>query len=157
MKKLILFLTVTCTIFSCDKPEYGTTDLEILSKKLFDTFRDNDMQKSAFLLPDKGTYRKIEADNNHEYADINKAYDAFISNAENNFNTLKSKTDNWEKCKYERSITSDSKMGKLAVSAVVVKFDNDGIPAKFEFTAIKFNNRWFYYGDAKWVEKAPVN
>lgn len=54
------------------------------------------MQKSAFLLPDKGTYRKIEADNNHEYADINKAYDTFISNAENNFNTLKSKTDNWE-------------------------------------------------------------
>lgn len=156
MKNYILFLTVVCTIFSCDKPEYGTADVETLSKKLFDTFRDNDMEKSALLLPDKGTYRKIEVENNHEYEDITKAYDAFLNTAENNFTTVKSKSDNWQNCKYERSITTDSKLGKLAVSTVVVKFDNNGVPAKFEFTAIKFNNRWYYYGDAKWVEKASV-
>ena len=92
----------------------------------------------------------------HEYDDITKAYEAFLNTAENNFTTVKSKTNNWQKCKYERSITSDSKMGKLAVSTVVVKFDNNGVPSKFEFTAIKFNNRWYYYGDAKWVEKAEV-
>lgn len=31
--------------------------------------------------------------------------------------------------------------------------DADGSPRKVEFTAVKFNNRWYYYGDMTWIDK----
>lgn len=153
MKQTIILFTTVCLLISCKQTERGATDTETLSKKLFDTFRDNDIQKSSMLLPDKGTFRKIEEEKGRVYDDVDLAYQAFIQTAEANFNTVKLALPSWENTVYTRSSKIDAKSGKLPTSKVSAKFEADGEACKFEFTAVKFNNRWFYYGDASWVAK----
>lgn len=153
MKQILILFTTVCLLFSCKQTERGAADTETLSKKLFDTLRDNDIQKSSMLLPDKGTFRKIEEEKGMVYEDIDLAYQAFSQTAEANFHTVQLAMPTWENTEYARSTKIDAKFGKLPTSKVSAKFDAEGEAYKFEFTAVKFNNRWFYYGDATWVAK----
>lgn len=156
MKQTLILFTTFCLLISCKQTDRGAADTETLSKKLFDTLRDNDIQKSSMLLPDKGTFRKIEEEKGMVYDDIELAYQAFSQTAEANFHTVQLALPSWENTVYARSTKIDAKFGKLPTSKVSAKFDADGEAYKFEFTAVKFNNRWFYYGDATWVAKTKA-
>ncbi len=152
-KPLSLILIVFTLLVSCNEPERGTPDVETLSKKLFDLLRDNNMEKSALLLPDRGTFRKTEAEKGNNHEDINAVYEKFETTAETNFNTVFSMITTWPNCKYNRATTTESKQGKLTTERVVVKFTEGNNAHKFEYTAVRFNNRWYYYGDVIWIAK----
>ena len=63
------------------------------------------------------------------------------------------KGSNWSSATFTRGNYTESKLGKLPKARVTTKFDADGSPRKVEFTAVKFNNRWYYYGDMTWIDK----
>jgi len=153
LKPLSLLLIVFTLLVSCNQPERGALDVETLSKKMFDLLRDNNMEKSALLLPDKGTFRKTEAEKGNNDADVNLAYENFQAAAETNFNTAVSMINTWNNCKYNRATSTESKLEKLTIARVSVKFTENTNVHKFEYTAAKFNNRWYYYGDVIWVAR----
>lgn len=154
MSKSLFALVLVCTLFiSCKSTDRGALDVETLSKKLFDTVRDNDIEKSAFLLPDKGTFRKILVEQGQEPENYNEVYSDFSDLAATNFNQLQSQLNTWENTKFIKEAAVEAKVGKLPTTRVSVKFTDGTQPCKFEFTAVKFNNRWYYFGDIIWITK----
>ena len=145
----ILFLAIV----SCNEPEHGALDPETMSKKLFDAIKNDAADKTALLLPDKGTYRKIEEENGHQYTDLNAAYEQFENNANANLTAVRGRVSDWSTATFSRAHYTESKLGKVPTARVTTKFDADGQPRKVEFTAAKFNNRWYYYGDVVWIDK----
>ncbi|MFI5172140.1 MAG: hypothetical protein ACHQFW_07090 [Chitinophagales bacterium] len=153
MKQVLLLILAFSLLTACNKIERGTPDTDTSARKLFDTLRDNDFHKSTYLMPDKGTFRKIEEQLGVTIADLNLAHEAFTKSAETQFNSIRSMVPAWDKCKYLHSTKEDAASGKPAMSTVTVKFEGDGGPYKFQFTCVKFNNRWYYMGDATWIPK----
>ena len=153
MKQVFALIVAFSLLSACKSPERGAPEIETLSKKLFDTFRSNDMEKMAILLPDKGTFRKIEAEKNKSYDNIDAVYDQFLSDANSTNKQIHDAVTTWDKTKYLRSTNELMKEGKLTFAKVSTKFDNNNEPYKIEFTAAKFNNRWYYYGDAQLMVK----
>lgn len=153
MKQTLLIICFISMAISCNSIERGAADNETLSRKLFDTMRDNDFDKSVYLLPDKGTFRKIEEHNGKTHEDVNIAYEAFLAEAEKKFNESRSMLQQWEGCKYVNTSTLSTKYGNLPAETVTTKFNGAGEPYKITFTAVKFNNRWYSMGDVSWVAK----
>lgn len=153
IKSAPILLFVCTLLFSCNQPERGTLDVETLSKKLFDIVRDNDIEKSALILPDKGTFRKIEMEKGNKLENLNAAYTNFELTSLANLSNVISMITTWPDCKYQKSTVTESKTGKLSTAKVSAKFADADNVYRYEFTAIKFNNRWYYYGDIIWVAK----
>lgn len=153
MYKFSFFTLLFILLAGCAGPERGALDPEALAKKLFDAVRSDAVDKSNLLLPDKGTYRKIETENGREPVDLNKEYESFTGNALAAFAETVGKTDAWKESSFTRANYTESKLGKLPVARVTTKFLIGSVPSKFEFTAVKFNNRWYYYGDVVWIDK----
>ena len=153
MKQLLLILSFIFICTSCDKVERGAGENETLSRKLFDTLRDNDFDKSALLMPDKVTFRKIQEHNGVKVEDVNKSYDAFLVESENKFNNTYSMFNKWESCKYLHTTSEQGKYGNLPSETVTTKFSGDGGPYKITVTSVKFNNRWYSMGDITWIAK----
>ncbi len=153
MRTLFGMMVFVLLITGCDSPERGALDPDTIAKKLFDAVRTDSEEKSQLLLPDKGTFRKIEAENGKEPADLNAAYESFSADAEKAFADIRTHSAAWDKATFTRSNYTESKLGKSPVARITTKFLLDGSPSKFECTAVKFNNRWYYYGDIVWVAK----
>lgn len=153
MKQAISIFSIVLLLVSCQQPEHGAPDHETLARKLFDTMRDNDFGKSQLLLPDKGTYRKIEEQNGHPVNDLTGDYEQFTDSAEMHFNTVREQLMASGTLKYIRSNIEMAPQSNLPAQTVVAKIESDKGPIKFSFTATKFNNRWYYGGDVHWVEK----
>ncbi len=153
MRNFLILCVLTLSLAGCKSTERGALDPDTLAKKLFDAVRSEAVDKSALLLPDKGTYRKIEAENGREPADLNAAYEAFTGNAQAAFSAAFNATAKWDEATFTRANYTESKLEKLPIARVTTKFLIAQEPHKFEFTAVKFNNRWYYYGDILWVDK----
>lgn len=153
MRPILLLFFFFNLFTACNKIERGTPDSETSSRKLYDTVRDNDFEKSTYLMPDKGTFRKIEEQKEQTKIDVNAAYKDFTSLAEQKFKATRSMITNWDKCKYLHSSVIESKWGKLPAVIVTAKFEAEGNPYKFQYTSVKFNNRWYYMGDITWIAK----
>ena len=138
---------------SCTKTERGAIDPDTIAKKMFDAVRNNAEAKSEELLPDKGTFRKIAAEQGREPANLEKAYEQFLSSAAAAFETAHSKTATWDGATFTRANYTESKLDKLPVARITTKFLVNNVPQKFECSAVKFNNRWYYYGDILWIDK----
>ncbi len=153
MKQIFLFLSFISIATACNTVDRGAAENETLSRKLFDTLRDNDFDKSVLLMPDKGTFRKIQEHNGNKIEDVNKVYDEALQEAENRFNDTRSMFGKWETCKYLHATTEGGKYGNLPSETVTTKFSGDGGPYKITCTSVKFNNRWYSMGDVNWVVK----
>ena len=154
MRLILLLFFLFNVLTACNKIERGTPDTEISSRKLYDTVRDDDFEKSTYLMPDKGTFRKMEEQKKQTPVDINAAYNDFSGMAEQKFNATRSMIGMWDKCKYLHSSVEETKFGKLPAAVVTVKFEAENKPYKFQYTSVKFNNRWYYMGDITWVAKS---
>lgn len=153
MRLRLIFPILLLAIVSCNEPERGTLDPETMSKKLFDAMKSNSPEKIALLLPDKGTFRKIEEENGHILVNLEAGYNGFEKQSSAHLDTVRNKVSNWSSATFTRGNYTESKLGKLPKARVTTKFDADGSPRKVEFTAVKFNNRWYYYGDMTWIDK----
>lgn len=154
MKPILILLFFFNLFTACNKIERGTLDSETSSRKLYDTVRDNAFEKSTYLMPDKGTFRKIEEQKEQKSVDVNAAYKGFSEMAEQKFNATRSLLAVWDKSKFLHSTVVESKYGNLPAALVTVKFEAEGDPYKFQYTSVKFNNRWYYMGDITWVAKS---
>lgn len=137
---------------ACDKPEIGAIDNETISRKLFDTMRDNDPGKALDLLPDKGTYRKIMKEWKGEEVP-ESAYDSLIMRSESDFILIRKMLPDWSNTKYSNTHTQLMKEGILQVAKTTTKFELNGEFYKYRFTTCKFNGRWFSLGDIVWTSK----
>jgi len=138
---------------SCRHVEHGTVDPDSMAKKLFDAVRNEDPDRTLSLLPDKGTYRKIAEANDMAPEDVTKAYEQFIQQATQNLHNTTVKAEDWSQSSFTRANYTESKLGKLPVATVTTKFLLNKEPNKLQFTAVKFNNRWYYNGDVTFVDK----
>jgi hypothetical protein len=153
MKQLFLILSFISICTACNTVERGAAENDTLSRKLFDTLRDNDFDKYVILIPDKGTFRKIQEHNGQEMEDVNKVYEEALQTAENRFNDTRSMFGKWETCKFLHNTVEPSKYGNLPSEVITIKFNGDGGPYKVTVTSVKFNNRWYCMGDLNWVVK----
>ena len=153
MKQVITVPCICLLLVSCTGQDRGAIDPDTLAKKMFDAVRNNAEPKSELLLPDKGTYRKIETEMGREPADLDQAYSQFLEYAAAAFADANAKSATWEQATYTRSNFTESKLEKLPVERITIKFMANNEPLKMECSAIKFNNRWYYYGDIVWLDK----
>lgn len=137
---------------ACDQPEPGAMDNDSLSRKLFDVIRQNNFEKSVILMPDKGTYRKIIEESRGEQI-TEDAFDSLLAAANVNFENVRSKTNNWEDLKFQNAQSELIKQGHLQFANTVVKAAHGQEYYKFNFTSCKFNSKWFYMGDLKWIDR----
>ncbi|MEZ5015086.1 MAG: hypothetical protein R2794_12420 [Chitinophagales bacterium] len=153
--RIILFvLLISAAGPGCKKEERGAPDCETISRKLFDTMRNNDFEKSELLMPDKGTFRKVSELKGVMLEDVEQAYDAYTQNALSTFDAAHSFLQDWTNTKYLRSTIETAKVDELTTAAITCKFDAAGKPCKFVCHATKYNSRWYYDGDIVWVAKA---
>lgn len=155
--KGLLILLLTCTCFSsCQKAERGTLESEILSKKLFDSVRQNDFDKSTVLMPDGATYRKIcKMIGTDTSMPAKIAYDTLVNRSRVHFNTLRTMVADWDDAKYLNSNLTQIKGQNLNLFNVVTKIQSgSNSPCKYGFTASKYNNRWYYLGDIYWIQRS---
>ncbi len=115
--------------------------------------RSNTFESASALWPDKGTYRKIEEQNGKTIDDLSAGYNAFLSDAKTQFDSVILSIKSWEGNKYLHTTVETVKIGNVPTAKVTVKFDSAGEPNKFSFTSIKFNNRWYILGDLVWIAK----
>lgn len=153
MKQLLTVPCVCLLLVSCTSQERGAIDPDTLAKKMFDAVRNNAEPKAELLLPDKGTFRKIETDMGREPSDLDQAYSQFLSNANAAFTVANAKSSAWSEATFTRSNYTESKLEKLPVARITIKFMANNEPLKMECSAIKFNNRWYYSGDIVWIDK----
>lgn len=152
MKQISFFIIMILLLGSCEKPEIGAIDNETISRKLFDTMRDNNPDKALSLLPDKGTYRKIMKE--WKNMDVpEEAYDSLVMQTEMNFILTRKMLADWSETKYANTHTQITKEGILQVATTTTKFDVKGAYYKYTFTTCKFNGRWFSLGDMVWIPK----
>ncbi len=154
MKPAFFAILICLLSFSCKKTETdnGAIDTETIARKLFDTLRNGDFERSESLMPDKGTYRKILK----EWKNIDaeeQQYDLLLSSAEKNFTAVQNMVADWQNTKYSNVHTDLGKEGILQIAKATTKFDLDGQFYKYSFTICKYNGRWFYLGDAMPVAK----
>ena len=155
MKPISSILFLLLVFGSCNKPEIGAPDNETISRKLFDTMRDNSPDKILSLLPDKGTYKKIM----REWKNIDipeSAYDSLIMNTEKNFIVTRKMLDDWSGSKYANTHTEMMKEGILQIAKATTKFEIGQEHYKYTFTSCKFNGRWFILGDIAWIPKDQI-
>ena len=153
MKQLLTVPCICLLLVSCTNQERGAIDPDALAKKMFDAVRNNAEAKSELLLPDKGTFRKIETDLGREPSDLEAAYSQFMAKANTSFTQANAKSAAWSEATFTRSNYTESKLDKLPVARITIKFMAVNEPLKMECSAIKFNNRWYYYGDIVWIDK----
>jgi len=155
MKRITLLLLSFIWLLSCNKVEHGSPDNETISKRLFDSLRDNDFEKTESLFPDKGTYRKIMEQATgvepHE-----SAYDSLMTAGERNFDMVRSMLPDWTTTNFSNTHQELSKREALQFGTITSKFELKGEFYKFSFTSAKYNNRWFYLGDMIWVAKSAT-
>ncbi len=154
MKQVIVFCIAVSCCFSCQKTERGAPDVETLSRKFFDTLRDGNFSKSEFLLPDKGTFRKIEEQRGVKVSDTEAAYAEFIKGAEASFDSVRQMVPDWQSTRFLRSTTEAGNAGNLATMIITTKFESGTDHLKYTITGTRFNNRWYYQGDVHWVNKS---
>lgn len=153
MKKVLFIHGFCLLIVSCTSSDRGAIDPDTLAKKMFDAVRNNAEAKSDLLLPDKGTFRKIETEMREEPADVDAMYAEFLADAHRAFEQVQTKSVAWEESTFTRANHTESKLEKLPVAKITIKFIANSEPQKMECSAVKFNNRWYYAGDLVWVDK----
>jgi hypothetical protein len=146
MRKIVYIFLWGLLFLACETPdEYGAPEIEILSRKLFDSLKSDKFDRSRLLMPDKGTFRKLQDLDNTPEAEIE--YDMFIADAQKKYQVAKSSLLKWQDATYQHTTYEVSKSEPRLLAIVVTKFIVNDRYYKLIFTAQKYNNRWYYLGD----------
>ncbi|MFN0275438.1 MAG: hypothetical protein ACKVPJ_06825 [Chitinophagales bacterium] len=147
------FLACFCLFYSCTSQK-GTVEIDTLSKKVFESLRDDDFGGLREIIPNESGFEKILAlQGKDDNGDVEKQFDAFLIQCETDFKAVRSNISDWYGSTYLNTNSQTAKEESVTFSSVTTKFKQGEVNRKISFTAAKIGGRWFYYADLKLHEK----
>ena len=143
----IILLLAGFALVSCSKPEPGAAELEILSKKLFDTMKTGDESKFQLLIPDEPAYTLYTELVKKDSATAVNGIKIFDKELINEFNTFRSSLQDISGATHTNFNQELVKTANTSRAIVTTKFTLDGKVTKYRFDAIKLRGRWFCLGN----------
>lgn len=148
-----LFLYVSCT------PQKGTVETQALSKKVFESLRDDDFEGIKEIIPNKSGYEKIlSLQGKSAGMNADKQFAAFLIQCESDFRSVRGALQDWSGTEYLNTNESTSKDENVAIAVLTTKFRQGDVVRKITFNASKVGGRWYYFSGLTLTEKPePVS
>lgn len=152
MKHIILFLALTISLNSCTT-ERGTNEVGSLSRKVFDSLKENDFGGIKEIIPNKSSFEKLKnMQGQNKNNDIDSAYSEFLKLCEAEFFAFRALIPDWKIAVYANTNDEVAKEESATLSKVIAKIKVKEEVKKFTFTAAKINGKWFYFGGLKFID-----
>lgn len=143
-----LFLFVSCT------PQKGTVETQALSKKVFESLRDDDFEGIKEIIPNKSGYEKIlSLQGKSAGVNVDKQFAAFLIQCESDFRSVRGAMLDWSNTEYQNTNELTSKEENVANAVITTKFKQGETIRKITFNASKIGGRWFYYSGLQLTQK----
>jgi hypothetical protein len=152
--RLIYLILCSIFLFGCSQAEKGTLDTNILSKKVFETIKEGDIDRYRLLIPGKSEFARLYDLKKQDKSMMDEEYQQMRDAQANQFREFRSTLAEWDKTEYANTQGDAVKLENVAETSVVTKIRINGQVEKYQFTARKLNGRWFVTSDISWVSRS---
>jgi len=147
----LLLYTTCCSIIACS-PQKGTVEVDSLSRKVFESLRENDFSKVREIIPNKSGFEKIYTMQGFT-GDVDAAFSTFLHQCESDFDSMYNTYNGWSNAVYINTNEVQEKSDMVMMAELTTKIEIDGVVKKISFNGAKVGGRWYYYSNLHWLQQ----